>query len=233
MQYARFVILIVSEGSPPRRGMTPRPTKKFHFVVSNATSFRMTKKGNMYLIIGLGNPGDEYKTTRHNIGRETVALMQKIMAFPDFSISDKWKAEVAEGRIGKEKVVLLLPNTFMNKSGASVSPTFRYFKIKPGYLLLIHDDVDIALGRTKMSFGKRSAGHKGVESVIRAVHTRDFWRFRLGIAGKRDIPAETLVLRTFTPDQLRTAKKAMKRTIKAIEMTIMQGPNVAMNEYNR
>lgn len=187
----------------------------------------------MFLIIGLGNPGDEYLHTRHNIGREVVEMFRKTFDFPIFRFEKKWNAQISEGKIGKEKIVLVLPNTFMNKSGTAAGTLARFYKIKPADVILVHDDADIALGSAKLSFGKRSAGHKGVESVIRALKTNEFWRFRLGIASKRDVPAEKLVLRTFTPDEQRVVKKIIKKTMDAIEKTITESPGKAMNEYNQ
>ncbi len=186
-----------------------------------------------FLIVGLGNPGDEYKNTRHNIGRETVELFWKQQNLPDFRFKKKWNAEISEDKIGKNKVVAALPNTFMNKSGAATAPISKFFKVKPDHIVLVHDDADIALGASKLSFDKRSAGHKGVESVIRALKTTAFWRFRIGIAGKRDIPAEKLVLKKFTPDEQKTVKKIIKRTLDALEQTVVEGPERAMNGYNR
>lgn len=186
----------------------------------------------MILIIGLGNPGDRYKGTRHNAGREIAQTFREKMEFPEFRLEKKWNAGVSEGKLGEEKVALLLPNTMMNKSGNAVLPAARFFKVKPKDIFVVHDDADIPLGRAKLSFGKHSAGHKGVESVIRALKTRDFWRFRIGIAGRRDIPAEKLVLKKFTPDEMRHAKKITKRTVEALQMVVAEGPEKAMNEYN-
>lgn len=186
----------------------------------------------MFLIIGLGNPGKEYDRTRHNIGRDIVLALQKTIGASVFRFEKKWNAQVAEGKIGKEKTVLLLPDTFMNKSGAAVAPAARFYKIKPAATFLVHDDADIMLGSAKLSFGKRSAGHKGVESIMRALKTRDFWRFRIGIGGKRDIPAEKLVLKPFTPDDMRPVRAVTKRTLEAIIKAVEESPDIAMNSYN-
>lgn len=186
----------------------------------------------MYLIIGLGNPGQEYQNTRHNMGRETVEAFRKKYDFPDFRFEKKYNAHVSEGKMGKEKAILTLPDTFMNKSGTAAGTLTRFYKIKPATVILVHDDADIPLGSAKLSFGKRSAGHKGVESIIRVLKTNEFWRFRLGIAGKRDIPAEKIVLRKFTPEEKRVITKIIKKTVEALEQTITEGPERAMNEYN-
>lgn len=187
----------------------------------------------MFLILGLGNPGDEYANTRHNIGRETVAMLAKKLKIDGFHFEKKWNAEIAEGHIGSKKVILALPNTYMNKSGAAADALARFFKAKPDEIFVVHDDADIMLGCTKLSCGKRSAGHKGVESLMRTLKTRDFWRFRIGISGKKDIPAEKLVLKKFTPDESRSVKKVMKKTADALEEAVIEGPERAMNTYNQ
>ncbi len=187
----------------------------------------------MMLIIGLGNPGSVYERTRHNIGRDIASACAAAHDFPAFRFEKKWSAQVAEGKIGKAKAVIILPDTMMNKSGAAIAPAALFYKTKPKDIFIIHDDADIPLEYTKLSFGKRSAGHKGVESAIRALKTREFWRFRIGIGGKRDIPAEKLVLKKFTPDEQRAMKKITKRTLEAIAVIAADGPERAMNEYNR
>ena len=187
----------------------------------------------MILIVGLGNPGDEFSRTRHNIGREIANAFGKKFEFPGFRFEKKWNAEVAEGKVGKEKVLVALPNTMMNNSGKSVPAIAQFLKIKPGRIFVVHDDADSILGNTKLSFGKNAAGHKGVESIIRALRTKELWRFRIGIAGKRDIPAEKIVLKKWTPDELRVAKKISARTCEALECAITESPEKAMNEYNK
>ncbi|MDP3771994.1 MAG: aminoacyl-tRNA hydrolase [bacterium] len=186
----------------------------------------------MLLIIGLGNPGKEYEKTRHNAGRDVVMDFAKAHNFPEFRTEKKWKTLISEGNIGKEKIILALPDTLMNNSGKAAGPIAVFYKIKPAHIFLVHDDADIALGSAKLSYAKRSAGHKGVDSVIRALKTNEFWRFRIGIAGKRDIPADRLVLKHFTPDEVKLIKKIAKKTLVALEIAITTGGSRAMNEYN-
>jgi PTH1 family peptidyl-tRNA hydrolase len=186
----------------------------------------------MYLIIGLGNPGEEFRNSRHNIGREIVAQLQEKLEFPAFRFEKKWNAQVSEGKIHRDRAVAVLPDTMMNKSGTAVAPLVRFYKLKPRDLIVIHDDADIPFGRGKLSFGRSSAGHKGVESVIRALKTKGFWRFRIGIAGRRDIPAEKLVLKKFTAPEGRVVKKVVQRTVRALEQGIAEGPEQTMNWYN-
>ena len=186
----------------------------------------------MYLVVGLGNPGPPYQGTRHSIGRETLLASQKKFGLPEFAQSAKYKALIAEGKIGKERVTFLLPETFVNKSGSAVAPALRYYKVKPKNLILLHDDVDLLLGSAKLSYGRGSAGHKGVESVMRAVKAKDFWRMRIGVQKKRRVLGENLVLQKFRGDELTTVKKIIKKSLVAIETIATACPERAMNEYN-
>lgn len=189
----------------------------------------------MILIIGLGNPGEQYKHTRHNVGRDILEAFANAEDMDEFKFKfeKKWNALVSEGKIGREKTAFILPDTMMNKSGTAAAAAARFFKVKSKNIFVIHDDADITLGATKLSFGKRSAGHKGVESVIRALKTNAFWRLRIGIAGRRDIPAEKLVLKKITPDEQKLIKKITKKTFEALNVIAADGPERAMNEYNK
>lgn len=186
----------------------------------------------MYLFVGLGNPGKDYEGTRHSIGREILMAAQKKFGLPAFEQNAKCQALITDGKVGKERVVFLLPQTFVNKSGNTVGPALRAYKIKPKNFVLIHDDVDILLGGTKLSFGRSSGGHKGVESVMRAAKTKNFWRMRIGVQKKRRVPGEDLVLQKFRGDEPATVKKVIKKSLAAIETIAASGPERAMNEYN-
>ncbi|MBI4132726.1 MAG: aminoacyl-tRNA hydrolase [Candidatus Sungbacteria bacterium] len=186
----------------------------------------------MHLIIGLGNPGEKFRGTRHNIGREIVIAAQKHFGLPEFTQKPVLHSLISEGRIGKEKVTLLLPETFVNKSGTAVAPAMRAGKIKLRNLILIHDDVDMLLGRTKLSYARNSGGHKGVESVMRAVKTKNFWRMRVGVQKKRRVPGEDLVLQKFKGDEISIVKKITKKSLTAIEAVARADSERAMNEYN-
>lgn len=171
----------------------------------------------MILIVGLGNPGDKFIGTRHNIGRETVKSIGRRFDFPEFKFEKKWNALVSEEKIGKTQTILLLPDTFMNKSGGAVGPVARFYKIKRGNIVVLHDDADIELGRAKLSFGKHSAGHKGVESVKRALGTWDFGRLRIGIQKKKRVEAEKLVLQKLKPDEQKQIKRIEKKIREGLE----------------
>ena len=139
----------------------------------------------MYLILGLGNPGKEYEHTFHNLGRMAGMKIRKEINLPEFALKEQFQSLLSEGRIKKERITIALPETFMNKSGNAVGPLARYYKVKPDHIIVIHDDADIRLGNIKIVKNRNSAGHKGVESVIRALKTEDFIRmteFRICVA---------------------------------------------------
>lgn len=142
------------------------------------------------IIVGLGNPGKEYYDTRHNIGFKIVDYINKEYG-GDFSASDgpaagwnsdqKLNAEISQIKINNKKIILVKPQIFVNKSGEAVNKIVKSFKVpKFSDLIVVHDDLDIPFGKVKVSFGRSSAGHKGVESVIRALKSDKFHRVRIG-----------------------------------------------------
>ena len=141
----------------------------------------------MKLIIGLGNPGEKYKTTRHNIGFMAVNRIAKNFSFPDFMLQKKFNAEISEGIINGDKIILAKPQTFMNESGKAVRSIADYYKIGPADIVVIHDDLDIGLGKYKIARDRTSAGHKGVQSIIDMLETKDFTRIRIGIESRKPL----------------------------------------------
>lgn len=129
------------------------------------------------LIIGLGNPGKEYEKTCHNSGKLFIDYLKNLPANSEFKIQNSELFQF----IKTDNSVFVKPLTFMNESGKAVSAAMKYFKIKPEEILVVHDDSDIELGKYKISFGRGSAGHNGVESIIKSLKTKNFWRLRIGI----------------------------------------------------
>jgi peptidyl-tRNA hydrolase, PTH1 family len=195
----------------------------------------------MYTIVGLGNPGDQYEGTRHNVGRNIVLAFRKLHKFPEWTFNKKANALVSEGKIGKQLVTLVLPETFMNNSGKAL-PTFVKNKKQASQLLVLHDDLDIGVGRCKLSFNKSSGGHRGIDSSIKHLKTQEFCRLRLGIApvtptGKlKKVSGEDAVnkhvLSAFKPREVDAIKKIIKHGVKAIELFVEQGYAKAGNEVN-
>lgn len=202
----------------------------------------------MYLIIGLGNPGEEYENTKHNIGREIVkncakkcdvdgnprTKRAKRSSYDGFDFDKKSNALVAQAKIEKEKIVFALPETFMNKSGLAVSALAKFYKIKPEQIFVINDDIDLPIGKIKISFARSSAGHKGVEHIIKNLKTNEFYRLRIGIGQKKKTKqAMEIVLKKFSAKEADEIKKVIKKTCDAIICAISESPQKAMTIYNQ
>lgn len=170
----------------------------------------------MILIIGLGNPEDQYSGTRHNIGFAIINQLAKENSFPDFKLQKKFQAEISEGTINGEKTILAKPQAFMNNSGQAVKALVDYHKTDN--LFVIHDDIDLPLGEMKISRGRGSAGHKGVESIIQHLKTKDFTRVRIGICPKEGKPenVEKFVLERFPAEEQEEIKGAVSEIDKKL-----------------
>ena len=194
----------------------------------------------MRYIVGLGNPGEEYEMTRHNAGRMAVLEFVKKEGIDQPEFDKKLKALVAKGKIGGEKIQIILPETFMNKSGDSLNPLALSVK-KAENLVVVHDDIDLPLGKVKISFGKNSGGHKGVESVIKAVKTINFTRMRIGISStnakgvvKKPSGDKFLdyIVGKFKPVEMAEMKKVAKKSAEALRVIVSDGTEKAMGEFN-
>jgi peptidyl-tRNA hydrolase, PTH1 family len=200
----------------------------------------------MFYIVGLGNPGEEYIGTRHNTGRMAVLKLGKDLGLDEFEFNKKSNILIAEGKIGKEKLTLILPETFMNKSGQAVSyfvkPKLKNSKKGLENLIVVHDDIDLPLGALKISYNKGTGGHKGLESVVKAVKTKEFARIRVGIspatakgrAKKPDGEDKVIdfILGKFKPAEMDILKKTFKKMSEAAQTIISEGRDRAMNIYN-
>lgn len=191
-----------------------------------------------YIIVGLGNPDLEYKETRHNLGRMVLDAFLKADDFSDWQMDKKLKASTSLGRIGKTKIFLVKPETFMNKSGLSVKPLIKSLKVAET-LIVIHDDLDIPFGSYKISFNKSSGGHKGVESIIRAIKTEGFVRIRVGILPlsvsgkpmkpKGDEAVGKFILGKFKPAESVILKKLFKKISESLTIIVTEGREKAMS----
>ena len=192
----------------------------------------------MILIVGLGNPGKKYRSTRHNAGFMAVGEFAEKNNFTGFKFSKKFNAETAGGSISGEKIILAKPQTFMNASGQAVKSLIRYYNIKTENLFVVHDDIDLPLGKIRISKNRGSAGHKGVQSIIDELRTNNFIRFRMGIGRKtRNTKYETkkrekFVLQKFNKNEQQILKKAVKTAVEAIGTAITENAAKAMNEFN-
>ncbi len=186
------------------------------------------------IIMGLGNPGKEYEKTRHNAGRMLVELFAKKQDLDDFELRKAGGVPslVTEGKIGKEKVTLVLPETFMNNSGKSAK-TFVKSKKAALDLLVVRDDIDLPLGVMKMTFARGAGGHHGIESVMRALGTNDFAQLKIGVSkpGKKNQARKPgsheavtkAVIGKFAPAEEANLKKVMKKGVEVLEFYVTHG----------
>lgn len=183
----------------------------------------------MHIIVGLGNPGEQYKNTRHNAGFTAVDALALELGLK-WEANKKFKAKTASG----SGMVLIKPQTFMNNSGFSVAAVLSYYKLLPKklgilkaanadlseILTVIHDDLDLELGKYKISVNSRSAGHRGVESVINKLKTKNFRRFRIGIKAPelKQIPADKFVLQKFTNEEKNIINRLLLKIVDEINI---------------
>lgn len=185
-----------------------------------------------FVIVGLGNPGKEYDKTRHNAGRMAVELLAKQEDFDDFEFNKKANALVTEGTIDGEKVTLVLPETMMNLSGKSIPAYVKSVKAAKN-MLVLQDELDLPLGTLKMVFGRNSGGHKGIESIMRALKTKEFARIRIGISGQGkkhqakkpngDEKVIKHVIGKFKPTEEAVLKKSLKKAVLAARTFVTDG----------
>jgi PTH1 family peptidyl-tRNA hydrolase len=190
-----------------------------------------------YIIVGLGNPGEEYTNTRHNTGRDMLMSLTD----EEFSFDKKSNALVSSTKIGKEQVKLVAPETFMNKSGSAVAYFVKNEKAAEK-LVVIYDDFNLPLGRLRISFNRSSGGHNGVESIIKALKTEAFLRIRVGVApetakGTAKVPhgddkIEKFILGKWKPDEQKEMKKIKKKVLEAVELLVGEGREKAMSIVN-
>lgn len=188
------------------------------------------------VVVGLGNPGKEYEKTRHNAGRDAVEALAKSENLDDFVFNKTSNALVSKGAIDGENATLVLPETMMNLSGKAVSAFVKSPKAAKS-LLVIHDDLDLPLGTIKMVFGRGSGGHKGVESIMRAIKTQEFARIRIGISGvgkknqAKKVSGEEkvikLVIGKWKSTEEATFKKVLKKVVEAARIFATDGVEAA------
>lgn len=203
---------------------------KLQNLLSGSANKTSTPNG-MKLIIGLGNPGDKYTNTPHNIGFAAIETIAEEYNCSAWKIDKKANAEISDGIIDDKKVLLAKPQTFMNSSGKTVKALLRFYKISPSDLITIHDDIDIALGAIKISEASGAAGHNGIKSVIREIGTQEFTRIRIGIRPTSGKPAnvEHFVLQRFSKTDQAEALAAIQRTSNTLSTLLRQGLEAAMN----
>ncbi len=186
--------------------------------------------GEIYLIVGLGNPGREYVMNRHNIGFMAIDRLAERL---DCTLDRvRHRAIIGDGRLGQHRLILAKPQTFMNRSGDAVGPLARYYKVDPERILVIYDELDLPFGTLRMREKGSSGGHNGMKSLINPLG-QDFPRLRLGIGrppGK--MPAHAHVLKDFKGEDLEIVDMMLERVIQAVELMVNEGTQAAMTRFN-
>ena len=185
----------------------------------------------MYLIVGLGNPEEEYARTRHNMGFDVI---NKISEKYNLKVNKtKFNSLYGMGTIGKEKVILVKPQTYMNLSGTAIRDFMKFYKILPENIIVIYDDLDIEPGIIKIRKKGGAGTHNGMKSVVQEVQTENFPRIRIGIGNpkyKNDLL--NFILTRIPDEEYKILEKAQENAVKAIEEILNNGLNAAMNKYN-
>lgn len=186
----------------------------------------------MYLIAGLGNPGEKYEHTRHNVGFDVLALLADKLQIPVRRLHHQ--ALVGEGTFAGQKVALCLPQTYMNLSGDAIGQLLRWYKIPPENLLVIYDDIDLAPGWLRIRPNGSAGTHNGMRSIVGALGSEAFPRIRVGIGGKPPAfeLADWVLSRYHTPEERQTAFDAYNLAADAAMEWMRNGTQSAMNKYN-
>jgi PTH1 family peptidyl-tRNA hydrolase len=168
----------------------------------------------MILIVGLGNPSKKYQKTRHNVGSRTIDELSSL---------------------NLENVFLVKPTVFMNESGKPVKALLKTYRLKPDNLIVVHDDIDLPVGKIRIVKNRGAAGHRGVGSIIKELRTKNFIRFRVGVCPKAGKPKnpERFVLQKFHKEEEEIIKEMIKKTAQAIELFLKEGLEKTMNKFNK
>ena len=185
----------------------------------------------MKLVIGLGNIGDKYCFTRHNVGFMVLDKWALNNNLP-FKEDKKLKCFIAKFRFNGEDVILAKPTTFMNLSGESAIAIANYFKIDLKDVLIIYDDLSLDLGRLRFRANGSDGGHNGIKSIIKHLGTSNIHRLKVGIGPQPPIPSESFVLQNFSKEQSEILKEALKRSVDAVEYYLTNGIEKAQNAFN-
>ncbi|KKW00629.1 MAG: aminoacyl-tRNA hydrolase [Candidatus Kerfeldbacteria bacterium RIFCSPLOWO2_01_FULL_48_11] len=188
----------------------------------------------MKLIIGLGNPGKKYEHSRHNLG---FLVMEAFAKRLDVKFSEKSKihAWIAEGHIGGEKIIIAKPATFMNLSGNAVQMLAAYYKESADKLWVLHDEIDLVFGKLRIQRKRSSAGHRGVQNIIDAIGTNDFYRFRVGIDSRTEAQKKSetnvFVMADFSSSDKKILKELIPRLVEMLINAIKTSPEKAMSVW--
>lgn len=183
----------------------------------------------MFLVVGLGNPGDKYDGTRHNIGFEAIDYISS-----KYNIDvtrEKFKGVIGEGFIGGEKAILLKPTTYMNLSGESVREAMSFYKLTEEDIVIIYDDISLEVGKIRIREKGSAGGHNGIKSIISNINTDVFPRIKIGV-GQPIGDLVSHVLGRFSKEEAEDLKEVIEVSSKAVEIIMKSGTKDAMNKLN-
>lgn len=182
----------------------------------------------MRLLVGLGNPNTQYQNNRHNIGFQTIDFFVKFLEnegeFSGWKKEGRMESAVGKGKYQTHQFILAKPDTFMNNSGRAVKALLKKYKLAPERLVIIHDDIDIVIGSYKYAKNRGSAGHRGVQSIIDALGTKNFARIRIGIQPERGKPEDTnaFVMKNLTNAEIKKTSPVIEEIVqKFVSQTIL------------
>ncbi len=184
----------------------------------------------MKIIVGLGNPGAQYASTPHSVGFEVVDKLAQELGV-EWEIKRQMQCLFAKGVIAGESVLVIKPQTFMNLSGDAVAPMVKYHNLGAADLVVVQDDIDLALGRLRVRKGGSSGGHNGIRNIIERLGASDFARLKLGV-GKDKSDVIGHVLGKFDPASRKVMDKVVDEATKAVKCIVENGADAAMNAYN-
>jgi PTH1 family peptidyl-tRNA hydrolase len=183
----------------------------------------------MWVIAGLGNPGRKYSRTRHNIG---FMVLEEVARRHSIDLKDRKGYRIGKGSIDTHPLLLVEPLIYMNLSGRIIRKILRRFSVAPEHLLTIYDDLDIQPGTLKIKKRGSSGGHRGVESIIQHISSREFIRIKVGIGREEGVPAENYVLSKFKRHEIPVMKQMIQTAADAVDTIVTEGVERAMNVFN-
>lgn len=184
------------------------------------------------MLVGLGNPGAQYDASRHNVGFMVTDTLCGAGVGMDWRNAPRLQGELAKGRLDDQEVVLLKPQTYMNLSGESVGAAARFYRISTERVVVIHDDVDLELGRLKIKAGGGDGGHKGIRSIAQHLGGPGFFRIRLGIGRPEHGEVADFVLQRFRPAERIEVEQQIERASQAVRVLMERGLRATMNRFN-
>lgn len=183
-----------------------------------------------WLAVGLGNPGDRYASTRHNVGQMALGLLAEQNG-ERFKANRKARCDIAEVRVGQTKLILAAPHSYMNESGGPVSAAVQYYSVEPDQVIVLQDEIDLPFGALRIKFGGGDNGHNGLKSIRKSLGTGDWYRIRLGVGRGRGDAADHVLAR-FARHESAGVDDLLQRAADCAECLVSDGLAVAQNRYN-